>query len=187
MILSMNPCKILTERLCLRTWIESDSQPFITMNRDADVMRFFPKQLSAPESMAMISRINLSFDNNKFGLFAVEHRLTKKFLGFTGFSSPQFESFFTPCIEIGWRYRRDSWGQGFATEAAKACLVYGFETLGFSKIVSFTSAINRKSIQVMERIAMSHVAEFNHPNIEEGSLLCRHVLYEINAGGIHFK
>lgn len=175
----MKPCIIVTERLCLRRWIESDNKPFIDMNKDLEIMEYFPKQLTESETLAMINRINLSFDNNGFGLFAIEHRATKEFLGFTGFSVPQFESFFTPCVEIGWRYKKESWGQGFATEAAKACLKYGFEKLDFSKIVSFTAALNRKSEQLMQRIGMNYVADFNHPKIEEGNRLCRHVLYEI--------
>lgn len=177
----MNKCIIFTERLCLRRWIESDSKPFINMNRDPEVMEYFPKQLTESETLAMINRINLAFDNNGFGLWAVEDRFTKEFLGFTGFSIPQFQSFFTPCVEIGWRYKKESWGHGFATEAAKACLDYGFSKLGFTKIVSFTAALNRKSEQVMQRIGMSYVADFDHPKIEEESRLRRHVLYELTS------
>ncbi|MEO6868592.1 MAG: GNAT family N-acetyltransferase, partial [Ginsengibacter sp.] len=83
-----------------------------------------------------------------------------------------------PCIEIGWRFRKESWGQGLATEAAKACIDYGFNKLGFTKIVSFTSALNVKSEKVMQRIGMNYVANFDHPKIEKENLLCQHVLYE---------
>lgn len=175
----MNPCIISTERLCLRKWIESDSKPFIKMNSDPDVMEYFPQLLTEVETLAMIKRINLAFDKNGFGLWAVENKITQEFLGFTGFMIPQFESFFTPCVEIGWRFKKESWGQGFATEAAKACLEYGFTKLAFTKIVSFTSALNIKSEKVMQRIGMNYVADFNHPKIENENRLCRHVLYEI--------
>jgi RimJ/RimL family protein N-acetyltransferase len=171
---------IVTERLCLRRWIDSDSQTFIEMNKDADVMEYFPKHLTDSESMESIDRINFSFDNNGLGLFAVENKSTKEFIGFTGFAIPKFNTFFTPCVEIGWRFQKKSWGQGFATEAAKACLKYGFEILGFEKIVSFTSSINKKSEQVMQRIGMSHIGEFNHPEIDINDPLCQHVLYQIN-------
>lgn len=170
---------IVTERLYLRQWIDADITPFAQMNSDSDVMKYFPKKLSESETKEMINRINLSFDKNNFGLFAVENKSTGEFIGFTGFSIPQFEAFFTPCIEIGWRYKKESWGQGFATEAAISCIVYGFKTLRFGKIVSFTSAINKKSISVMEKIGMKYVADFNHPKIEETNCLCRHLLYEI--------
>ncbi len=175
----MNPCIISTERLCLRRWIDSDSDPFIKMNSDPEVMEYFPELLTEAETLAIINRINLAFDMNGFGLWAVENKITKDFLGFTGFMIPQFESFFTPCVEIGWRFKKESWGQGFATEAARACLDYGFNELGFTKIVSFTSTLNQKSEKVMQRIGMRYVSDFDHPKIEKENRLCRHVLYEI--------
>ncbi|MEP7080088.1 MAG: GNAT family N-acetyltransferase [Ginsengibacter sp.] len=174
----MSPCIISTERLCLRKWIDSDSEPFIKMNSDQAVMEYFPQLSSEADTLSMINRINLAFEKNGFGLWAVEDKITKDFLGFTGFMIPQFESFFTPCIEIGWRFRKESWGQGLATEAAKACIDYGFNKLGFTKIVSFTSALNVKSEKVMQRIGMNYVANFDHPKIEKENLLCQHVLYE---------
>ena len=175
----MSPYIISTERLGLRRWIEPDIQPFTEMNKDVEVMKYFPNILTDKETLEMVQRINLHFAKNNFGLFAVEHKLTKNFIGFTGFAIPTFESFFTPCIEIGWRYKKESWKQGFATEAANACLKYGFYTLQFDKIVSFTSAINLNSEQVMKRIGMTKVGEFDHPKIEVGNILCRHLLYEI--------
>ena len=177
----MNSYVISTERLCLRKWLESDSKPFIKMNSDPDVMEYFPQLSTEAETVAMMKRISIAFEKNGFGLWAVENKITNEFLGFTGFMIPQFDSFFTPCIEIGWRFKKESWGQGFATEAAKACLNYGFDNLGFSKIVSFTSSINLKSEKVMQRIGMSYVADFDHPKIEKESRLCRHFLYEVSS------
>jgi RimJ/RimL family protein N-acetyltransferase len=175
----MNSYIISTERLGLRRWIETDIEPFAKMNSDAEVMRYFPRTLTGKETLELVQRIHLHFEKNNFGLFAVENKSTGEFIGFTGLSIPAFEAFFTPCIEIGWRYKKEVWGQGYATEAANACLKYGFNTLGFNKIVSFTSAINVRSEKVMKRIGMIKVGEFNHPKVEETNLLCKHVLYEI--------
>lgn len=127
----------------------------------------------------MIDRIGQQFIAHSWGLYAVELLETRTFIGFTGFSIPRFESYFTPCVEIGWRYAKAAWGKGLATEAAAACLVYGFNSLGFDRIVSFTSEINECSIQVMQRIGMDFVGEFMHPNIDRGHVLCKHVLYDI--------
>ncbi len=170
---------ITTERLGLRKWTEEDIQPFAEMNSDATVMKYFPKTLTADETIAMVNRINLHFEKHEFGLFAVENKSTKKFIGYTGFAIPGFDSFFTPCIEIGWRYEKESWGNGFATEAAIACLNYGFNQLKFDKIVSFTASVNTNSEKVMKKIGMAYIADFDHPKIEKDSILCRHVLYEI--------
>ena len=180
---SMDNYIITTERLGLRRWVDTDTQPFIEMNSDPDVMKYFPKLLSEEETLLMIQRIHHGFEKNGFGLFAVENKRTFELLGFTGFSIPGFESYFTPCIEIGWRYKKKAWGQGFATEAANACLQYGFSKLGFNKIVSFTATININSEKLMQRIGMKKMNEFDHPNIAKTHPVCRHVLYEITCAG----
>ncbi len=172
------PC-ITTERLCLRHWKESDFTLFAVMNADEDVMRYFPSTLSDNETAAMIARIQAHFVTHGFGLFAVEKLDTKEFIGYTGFMVPRFESFFTPCIEIGWRIRKEEWNKGYATEAATACLQHGFQTLRFDKVYSFTSAINHPSEKVMQKIGLKKEGEFDHPAIAPGSPLCRHVLYKI--------
>ena len=170
---------ITTERLGLRRWTEDDYLPFAKMNKDSEVMQYFPSLLTDGETAAMVNRINLHFEKHGFGLFALEKLSTKEFIGYTGFMIPSFESFFTPCVEIGWRLRKGDWGKGYATEAAKTCLYYGFEKLGFEKIYSFTSTINLRSERVMQAIGMIKEGEFNHPKIALENPLCRHVLYSI--------
>lgn len=171
---------ISTERLCLRKWQYPDYEPFISLNADPDVMKYFPKILNREESLAMIERIRISFETNNYGLYAVEHKISKEFLGFTGFSKPSFKISFTPCIEIGWRFKKDVWGNGYATEAASACLNYGFGELGFNQVFSFTTIGNLKSESVMKRIGMNKIGEFNHPSLDASSALRPHVLYEIS-------
>ena len=168
-----------TERLGLRLWIDSDIEPFAQMNQDKEVMKYFPNTLSYSETQELVNRIKLHFDKHNFGLYAVEDKASGQFIGFTGFSIPAFDAFFTPCIEIGWRYKKEFWGKGLATEAANACIKYGFETLGFDKIVSFTSTLNIDSEKVMKRIGMTWAGYFDHPKIEKKNPLCRHVLYQL--------
>jgi len=168
---------IETDRLGLRHWISSDIPKFIKMNKDPRVMEYFPKLLSAEETLNMVNKISRSFQENGFGLWAVEVKDSKEFIGFLGLSIPKFEADFTPCVEIGWRFAHAYWGRGYAQEAGKACLDYGFTVLGLREIVSFTSAINKRSINVMEKIGMEYVRSFNHPRIESGNKLQEHVLY----------
>lgn len=176
---------ISTERLILRRWLPADIGPFAGMNEDEEVMKYFPKKLSTDESIAWVERNNLNFAKNQFGLYAVEHKQTNEFIGFTGFAVPTFDSFFTPCVEIGWRFKKEIWGQGLATEAATACIAYGFNTLQFDKIVSFTSLLNVKSQNVMKRIGMTAIGEFDHPKIDKDDRLCRHVLYQLTKNDFY--
>jgi len=95
---------------------------------------------------------------------------------------PAFEASFTPCVEIGWRLARPWWGQGLATEGAQAALAYGFGRLSLPEIVSFTVPGNVRSRRVMEKLGMRYSEDFEHPRIEAGHLLRRHVLYRLSRG-----
>jgi len=175
--------RLETERLILREWIDGDIQPFVDMNCDPDVMRFFPKHLTAEESRQFIAKSNSILLEKQFGLWAVEIKESGEFIGFIGLAIPTFETSFTPCTEIGWRLTKQSWGKGYATEGAKRVLQYAFKNLDLKEVVSFTSELNRPSIKVMERIGMkrSPSEDFNHPRVEKGHRLERHVLYRKRA------
>lgn len=173
----MSDIYIETPRLLLRQWQESDAEPFTKLNADPAVMEYFESIRSPSESLAQINRISTNIANRGFGFFAIERKDSGEFIGFTGLTMAPFESWFTPCIEIGWRLSKEHWGQGFATEAAAACLKFGFEKLEAKKIYSFTSIYNKRSEQVMIRIGMQREGEFDHPNVQKGHLLVRHVLY----------
>ena len=170
---------IETERLYLRQWQPGDEVMYIEMNQDNEVMDFFPSTLTAEQSLQHIGRITEHIDNFGYGLFAVEKKDDHSFIGFTGFSHPAFKADFTPCTEIGWRLARAYWNQGFATEAAKACLLFGFAKLSLKEIYSFTAVHNIRSEKVIKKIGMQKTGEFEHPLLEEGHRLKKHVLYKI--------
>lgn len=169
-----------TPRLILREWEESDHEPFIRLNADPEVMEYFPSVRSAEESMAQIGRIVANMEKLGYGFFAVERKDDGQFIGFTGLTNAPFESWFTPCVEIGWRLSREHWGYGFATEAARACLDYGFVQLQLGQIYSFTSIHNTRSEQVMKKIGMEKEGVFGHPSIADGNWLKEHILYKIS-------
>lgn len=172
---------ITTPRLIIRHWKDEDTEPFVQMNMDAEVMRYFPSTLTPDETMAQIARIKQHFTGYGYGLYALERTDTAQFIGFTGFAHPGFESYFTPCVEIGWRLGKEHWGQGFATEAAIACIQHGFNTLGFKDIFSWTATINKPSYKVMEKAGLKHIGGFEHPLLPDGHILKPHVLYKISA------
>lgn len=151
------------------------------MNADPVVMRHFPSPLTAEQSNGFADRIEEAFARDGFGLYAVEVPGVMPFAGFIGLSVPRFESFFTPCVEIGWRLAAEAHGKGYATEGARAVLDYAFNELGMKEIVSFTSPLNVPSIHVMEKIGMTHDPSetFMHPSVPDGHPLQVHVLYRI--------
>jgi len=109
-------------------------------------------------------------------------RATGAFIGFTGLARPGFEAPFMPAIEIGWRLARPAWGQGFASEAARAVAQLAFEALELEQIVSLAVVANDRSRAVMRRIGMHHDpdGDFDHPQVGPPQLR-RHVLYRLTA------
>jgi ribosomal-protein-alanine N-acetyltransferase len=171
-----------TPRLRLRRWRDADREAFAAINADPRVMEHFLAALSREESDELIDRIEDGFEERGFGLWALEAG-GGELIGFTGLSVPEFDAPFTPAVEVGWRLAFSAWGSGYATEAAVAALGFGFERCGLEEVVSFTSAGNRRSRAVMERIGMRRdpAGDFDHPMIPAGHPLRRHVLYRIRA------
>jgi RimJ/RimL family protein N-acetyltransferase len=174
---------LLTDRILLRRWRASDDAPFARLNADPRVMQHFPATLKPTESATMINRIEAHFLRHGFGLWAAELRDTRAFIGFAGLNIPNFETPFTPKVEIGWRLAFDHWGKGLATEAAHAVLHHAFTQLALAEIVSFTVPANLRSRRVMEKLGMTHnpADDFYHPRIPAGHPLQRHVLYRKSA------
>jgi RimJ/RimL family protein N-acetyltransferase len=170
-------------RIRLRRWRDEDRQAFAAMNSDARVMEFFQSRLTRIESDAMVDRIQEHFNKHDFGLWAIEVPGVAAFVGFAGLAIARFSAHFTPCVEVGWRLAFEHWGRGYATEAARLALGYGFGTLALSEVISFTSATNHRSRAVMERLGMRRdpADDFDHPVLPEGHPLRRHVLYRLGS------
>lgn len=172
-----------TKRLVLRHWLAEDIPAWIQMNADPEVMEFFPKLLTEDEAVAMAQRLQEKLERSDRGLWAVEVKGGERFIGFVGLSIQDLGLAFTPCTEVGWRLKRSAWGHGYATEAAREALRYGFETLDLETIYSFTAESNLRSRAVMERLGLTYREElaFAHPRIPADSPLSAHVTYSISS------
>jgi RimJ/RimL family protein N-acetyltransferase len=170
-----------TGRLILRRWRDADREPFARMNCDPAVMEHFPALLSREESDALVDRAEAHLEQHGFGPWAAELRESREFLGYVGLVIPRFEASFTPCVEIGWRFAREHWGKGLATEGAEALVRHGFEVLKLPELVSFTVPRNLRSVRVMQKLGMSRnpFDDFDHPSLADGHPLRRHVLYRL--------
>lgn len=165
----------------LRRWRPDDVAPFVEINADPAVMEYLPTSLTPEETTALVERIEESFRTHGYGLWAVETQNGRRLAGFVGLAPVEAPYPFAPAVEVGWRLARVCWGQGFATEAAMASLRFGFDEIGLTEIVSFTSITNDRSRRVMERIGMTNDPDedFDHPRLPDGHPLRRHVLYRI--------
>ncbi len=176
---------IEAERLRLRLWKEADREEFTRLNSNPHVMEFFPERLSRNESDRFLTRIRTSILERGYGFWATEIKADRRFIGFIGFNYATFQSSFTPCVEIGWRLKKEVWGRGYATEGAKACLKFGFSKLALNEIYAFTTPLNERSERVMVNVGMEKIGEFQHPGLPEGHPLRLHVLYRITREQFH--
>lgn len=177
-----------TPRLRLRQWREADRAPFAALNADAEVMACFPAPLIRAASDALLDRCRELIDARGWGLWAVERKSVGDFIGFVGLHVPSADLPCSPCVEIGWRLARHAWGQGYATEAARAALDIAFVRLGLDEIVSFTAIGNTRSRAVMEQLGMAQdPCTFEHPGVAPGHPLREHCLYRLRRAGWHAR
>jgi RimJ/RimL family protein N-acetyltransferase len=150
----------------------------VALNADEEVMELFPSILSRAESEAWMHRADEVWDHHGLGPWAVEVVGGEPFIGYVGILPVEDDLPFAPSMEIGWRLVRDSWGKGYATEAAHAALRHAWAQ-GLDEVVSFTFEGNRRSRAVMERLGMARdpADDFEHPRLEPGHRLRPHVLY----------
>ena len=171
---------IETDRLYLRQWQTSDFMTFAEMNADLDVMKYFPKPLSSKVSDSIANKCSQLIKDKGWGFWAVSLKETDTFIGMVGLNEAHADMPFAPTVEIAWRLHKDYWGQGYATEAARASLNFAFDTLGLDEVVAFTAVINEHSQLIMQRIGMSNTQQnFYHPMLDSNHPLAEHVLYKV--------
>jgi RimJ/RimL family protein N-acetyltransferase len=148
-----------TERLVLREWQERDREPWSALNADPDAMRYIgPGQpWSAQESDDSIGRYTRSWEENGFGLWALEDRALGRCIGTCGtLVFPDGRN----RVEIGWRLEKAAWGKGYATEAALATRDWAFASIdGLDRLIAVLQPDNVASRRVAEKLGMSFSAE----------------------------
>jgi RimJ/RimL family protein N-acetyltransferase len=169
--------ELRTDRLLLRQWRDADLAAWAAMNADPQVREYFPEVLGAEQSAASLAHFRAGLAERGWGWWAVEVTASGAFIGMTGLD-PVDEELPFGGVEIGWRLAREAWGHGYATEAARATLAYGFDRLGLTEILAITAAGNERSQAVMRRLGMTRepADDFDNPTVPAGPLR-RSVLY----------
>jgi len=172
---------IETGRLILRGWRDADRVPFHAMGNDPEVMRYLGPPMAREAVDAAVDRQNALLDELDHCFWAIERRVDGAFLGFCGLKPGPAGTPISGDIEIGWRLRRDAWGQGYAREAARASLDWGWANLEVPEIVAITVPANTPSWGLMERLGMTRdsAGDFDHPALADGNPLRRHLTYRI--------
>ena len=173
--------RLETERLTLRRWRNEDLAPAAAINADPEVMAWIGAgPMTFEDSVAYLTRNDAGFDSDGFGIWAVERKDDHSLIGFAGlrrFERPRHP--LASCIEAAWRFARNVWGNGYATEAARAAFIDGFNRCGIATITSWTPVVNVRSQRVMQRIGMTRRPDrdFDAPSLPAGHRLRPHVVF----------
>ncbi|HEY4253518.1 MAG TPA: GNAT family N-acetyltransferase [Roseomonas sp.] len=169
----MDPVTLEGPRLRLRPWRADDDAPLFAINGDADCMRYFKAAMTRTESDAWANRMRNHLAEHGWGFWVAEERATGSFAGVVGLLSIPWDVIpwpvepATPPVEIGWRIGPGHQRKGFAEEAARLSLAYGFGRLGLPEIVAFTRPDNEASWRLMEKLGMRAAGSFDHPGMED--------------------
>jgi RimJ/RimL family protein N-acetyltransferase len=154
-----------TARLVLRRWREDDREQWQAHLNTPEVRQYLAGMLDAQQAAASFARMLASWDDGRTGFLALERRADGALIGTCGigpvFDEPAPEPLASG-LQLGWQLRSDAWGRGYATEAAKVLLDYGFATLSLVTVWAQTSERNRASWAVMQRLGMTRRAELDY-------------------------
>ena len=172
---------IETERLILAEWRDAHRDAIAAINADPVVMRYFVAPMTRAESDAQVDRQILAQAEHDFCFWAIERKADGVLLGLAGLKLGAPDTPIADDLEIGWRLGRHGWGQGYASEAARAALVHGFRDPAVARIAAITTTDNLKSRAVMDRIGMAYdpACNFEHPAVPVGNPVRPHVTYFI--------
>jgi [ribosomal protein S5]-alanine N-acetyltransferase len=146
-----------TKRLILREMNLDDIDNLLGVLSDPESMRFYPKPFDRPMTQMWIERNIQRYAQHGFGLWAIILKESGQLIGDCGLVVQEVDG--VEEIEVGYHIRRDLWGQGLATEASQACRDYGFNHLGFDKLVSLINPANIASRRVAEKNGMKIIKE----------------------------
>jgi len=170
---------IETPRLILRPPKDRDRDALAAINGDPRVGDWLAATLTREQSDAMVDRVTVHIAEHGFGFWAVERKADAAIVGMAGLVTMGEDMPPGPAIEIGWRLSPETWGQGYATEAAAAALDWGFAELKPPEIIAITARSNLRSQAVMRRIGMTPEPrrDFDHPKLAEDHPLLAHVVF----------
>jgi [ribosomal protein S5]-alanine N-acetyltransferase len=165
-----------TPRLILREFCEEDADALAAVLGDPETMRFYSVPLDRSGVEAWIDRNIRRYAEDGHGLWAMVLKANSELIGDCGLTVQQVEG--VDENEIGYHVRRGLWGQGLATEAARACRDYGFARLRVEHLVSIIRNENTPSRRVAEKIGMTVWKEVRRAGLE-------HVVYAITRERHH--
>lgn len=146
-----------TDRLRFRGWWNDDFDPFHAICSNSRVMKHVGdgEVWQSERTHQFIQSANENLWDYGYCQRALIHKADDKLIGYCGFVKTETDP------EIGWRLAPDYWGQGLATEAARAALKYGFVVLNFNRVTATVQSENTASVRVIEKLGMTLERRFD--------------------------
>jgi len=141
-----------TPRLILRHLRRDDVDAIFDVIGDAETMQYYPRSFERKDAEEWVERNLKRYAEQGNGLYAVVLKSTCEVIGDCGLVQQNVEGI--SLLEVGYHLRRDQWGRGYATEAARACLDYAFRNMDADKVISLIRPENLPSRRVAERNGM---------------------------------
>ncbi len=146
-----------TERLSLRGATAKDFEAIAAYMADPVVMRFLGDTKDRGDAWRSLAFTIGHWALRGYGMWAVERKSDGAMLGRVGLINPEG----WPGLEIGWTLARPYWGHGYATEAARAAITYGFLTQNVNRLISCIDPNNIQSQAVAVRLGETKGAAQN--------------------------
>jgi [ribosomal protein S5]-alanine N-acetyltransferase len=155
--------KLQTPRLLLRELLPSDDTGMFELDANPEVHTYVGKNpiTTIEQARDIISFIRQQYIDNGIGRLAVVDKETNAFMGWAGLKLYKTEANgHSNFYELGYRFIQKYWGKGYATEAAKAMIDYGFNAMGIKEIYAITDIDNTASRHVLEKCGMTYLEDF---------------------------
>jgi RimJ/RimL family protein N-acetyltransferase len=148
-----NPRVVIeTDRLLLRRVTANDVEELVEIHADPAIMHFMGAWDRA-RALEWLTDVDQNWQTRGYGRFAITDRGSGRLLGRTGLMYLlQFSE-----TELGWTLRREAWGHGYATEAARACAKWAFGEFEIPYLTSLIEPGNERSIRVASRLGMTPI------------------------------
>lgn len=156
-----------TPRLTLRPWKDTDRDAFAALHADPEVMADLGGPFSRAQADAKLDRYRAAFETHGFTRWAIEG---PGLLGYAGIMPHGAEHPMGPHIDLGWRLARHAWGQGYASEAARAALDDALGRVRLAQVLAYTAPDNLRSQAVMGRLGLRRdtARDFTLPDAKLG-------------------